>query len=161
MNETELKAKLGRESLRGADLRRGNLYEADLRGVDLRRANLRGANLNEADLHGALLSAYLIVPETGSFIAYKKVCGRLVTVKIPHDAKRTSSLVGRKCRAEFVDVLAIEDLAEGQSIRSDRNAIYQAGCRVRADQYDEDIRVDCTHGIHFFLTRAEALAWSY
>jgi hypothetical protein len=33
---------------------------------------------------------------------------------------------------------------------------YIAGERVEADGWDDDIRVECTHGIHFFVTLREA-----
>lgn len=36
---------------------------------------------------------------------------------------------------------------------------FNAGKIVRPDKYDSDPRVECTHGIHFFLTREEAEAY--
>ena len=72
---------------------------------------------------------------------------------MPSGAKRTSSLVGRKCRAEYVKVL------EGSGI-SRRGGEYKEGKLVYPDSYDDDIRVECTHGIHFFMTREEAEEWS-
>jgi hypothetical protein len=36
---------------------------------------------------------------------------------------------------------------------------YREGQMVYPDSYDDDIRVDCTHGIHFWLTRREAETW--
>ena len=38
----------------------------------------------------------------------------------------------------------------------DPETIYRVGEIVRPDSYDPDIRVECSHGIHFFITRKEA-----
>lgn len=51
----DLREVLGRDDLRGANLRDAHLREAYLRGADLREADLRGADLREADLRGARL----------------------------------------------------------------------------------------------------------
>ena len=144
--------------LRGASLKGANLWGAYLEGADLRGANLRGANLKGADLRGANLKGanlpdFQICPQEGSFIAYKKVDTGVIKLKIPANAKRTSSLVGRKCRAEFVEVL------EGSG-RSGRAGLYREGEFVYPDSYDDDIQVECTNGIHFFMTRKEAEEWS-
>ena len=158
-------ANLRYADLRGADLRNTNLWDAnlwyanlrgaDLRGADLRGADLRGANLRDADLDGAKLPYFQLCPEEGDFIAFKKL-GNCSVAKllIPAKAKRTSTLVGRKCRAEFVKVI------EGGGVSSySRDTIYKEGEFVYPDSYNDDIRVECTNGIHFFLTREEAEAY--
>ena len=142
--------------LKGADLEGANLKWADLkwanlRGADLKWANLEGADLRGADLEGARLPHFQICPEEGDFIAWKKVQGGVMKLLIPAAAKRTSSLVGRKCRAEFVVVLE----GSGTS-RYDNKTVYESGMTVHPDKYDDDIRVECTSGIHFFMTRKEA-----
>ena len=140
-------ANLSRADLRWADLREANLRGADLREADLREADLRGADLREADLPD-----FEICPEEGSFIAWKRVCGGVIKLLIPTTAKRTSSLIGRKCRAEYVDVLS------GNG-KSDRGGVYAEGTRYYPDSYDDDIRVECSHGVHFFMTKLEAERW--
>ena len=37
------------------------------------------------------------------------------------------------------------------------DTIYTVGNYVSPDSYDPDIRIDCTNGIHVFLTRKEAV----
>ena len=74
---------------------------------------------------------------------------------IPADAKRTASLVGRKCRAEWVRVLEIDGAEEAVS-GHDCATVYRVGETVRPDSYDDNPLVECTHGIHWFATRAEA-----
>jgi hypothetical protein len=147
-------ANLRGANLRGADLYGANLYEADLRGAnlheaDLRGADLRGANLRMANIEDARLPAYTICPEEGGFVAWKKVDTGVIKLYIPAKAKRTSSLVGRKCRAEFVKVLR-------GSGKSERGGIYKQGKIYRSDSYDPDPRVECSSGVHFFMTRKEA-----
>jgi hypothetical protein len=158
------RADLRGADLRGADLRGANLSGADLRGADLRGANLLWANLRWANLRGANLIDAKNLPDfqicEGDLIVYKKVQGKIVTLSVPRDAKRTASIVGRKCRAEYAIVLEIEGHVP---VRSDGvwtwtgvDTVYEEGKEVRADSYDDDWRVECTHGIHFWLTRKEA-----
>lgn len=135
----------------GANLRGANLWRADLRDANLRDSNLLDSNLRGADLRGADLPNFQICPQEGPFIAYKKVNTGVIKVEIPAGARRTSSLVGRKCRAEYV-------IAYGSGM-SRRGGRYQTGEVYRPDEYDDDIRVECTHGVHFFMTREEAEQW--
>src|ERR1700682_828544 len=138
--------------LYGADLRGADLYGADLRGANLRGADLYGADLRGADLYGADLGNWQIVPETGTFEGYKKLNNKTIThIRIPEDAKRTSSLIGRKCRASHVICIS----GSGLSTHNCKTN-YNPGTTVTADSFDPDIRVECSNGIHFFITRKEA-----
>ena len=159
-------ADLRRAVLAGADLTGANLSEADLSGADLSEADLSEANLTwadltKADLTEAKLPRFQICPQEGSFIAYKALAGGATAkLRIPETAARTSLLVGRKCRAEFVEVLELTDKTGapvGQAAgRYDPQLIYVTGQTVHPDSYDHDVRLECTHGIHFFMTREEA-----
>lgn len=156
--------------LEGADLRNADLMNADLsyarlnyaclQGANLKGANLQGADLREADLTGVIYdgnTAFLAMqcPEEGAFIAWKACRGDvLVKLLIPEDAKRSSS-TSRKCRASKAIVLEVIGAEKGVSI-SDFGFIYEAGKEVMPDSFDEDRWAACSHGIHFFLTRAEA-----
>ena len=148
-------------NLRGADLHDANLYGANLRCANLHGANLYGANLYDAYLRGAHLSFFQLCPDAGSFQGWKKLAdGRLCQLEICADALRTSSLGGRKCRCSKAKVLAIWD-ADKDPIEKgfstyDGNFVYEVGKIVEVVDYDSDIRVECTRGIHFFITRAEA-----
>jgi hypothetical protein len=148
--------------LSGADLSGANLSGADLSGAYLSGAGLSGANLRSADLSGAdLRSANLEkarglafqIPQEGELIVWKAVEGGVCKLRIPPEAKRTASMIGRKCRAEWVEVLEAPENGAGLH---DSSVIYRAGEVVRPDKYDPDPRVECTHGIHFFQTREEA-----
>ncbi len=153
--------------LRGADLRGADLRGADMGGANLYRADLRGANLRGADLRGAKnipelqLSETIIVPE-GDIIGWKK-CNDNIIVKllIPKEARR-SNATGRKCRAEYVEVLELIDgndkrrkVDVGISQR-DGKTEYRKGETVKCDKWNEDRLRECAGGIHFFITRIEA-----
>jgi len=145
-------ADLTRADLTGADLRGANLTDANLTGADLTRANLTGADLSGADLTGATGLAYQI-PQEGELVVWKYTTGGPVKLRIPPEARRTASIVGRKCRAEFATVLE----GEGDSTLDAAGPTihYAPGLTVRPDSYDPDPRVECSHGIHFYLTREE------
>ncbi len=150
--------------LRGADLRDANLQGADLRDAYLRDAYLRDANLQGAKIKQSEINKLSTCPKSGDFIAWKKTTtGAIVKLKIPASARRTFNLLNRKCRAEAAIVLDIEmdgkKISETKSMFEDVTAIYKVGEWVFPDSYDADCFVDCSHGIHFFMTIDEALEW--
>ena len=168
------RANLSGANLSGANLSGANLYSADLSRADLSGANLysadlSGANLYSADLSGANLSgalnADLVIARTrilgeGDLIGWKKCqYGKIVKLLIPKDAKRSHAF-GRKCRAEYADVL---EISEGKTAKSnsDTNSsvkplTYKAGERVVAHEWCEDFTQECAAGIHFYITEIEA-----
>jgi hypothetical protein len=157
-------AKLSCADLRGADLRNADLRDVDLRGAklscaDLRNADLRGVKYNELTAFYALAC-----PESGAFIGWKKASGKIVKLEICEDAKR-SSATSRKCRCSKAKVLAIENVDGGDSglsaISSDRNSsfVYTVGETVEVSDYDDNRWNECSAGIHFFITRDEAVRW--
>ena len=139
---------------------------ANLRGADLYEANLSGANLSGADIELKLVNKFFPIccPEYGSFIAWKKAGDKkhIVKLEVTEAAKR-SSAYGRKCRCSEAKVLAIE-LLDGSATDVtevnggyDSNFIYRVGEIVKVDNFDEDRRNECAPGIHFFITRQEAV----
>jgi len=160
------RANLSRANLSGANLYIANLSGADLSGANLYRANLSGANLYGTDLSGAdLYGAEIdynsvafqqtrILPE-GQIIGWKK-CRNNVIVKlsIPAEAKRSHAF-GRKCRAEFADVIEIFGADKAVS-NHDNKTTYKVGKRIYPDSFDENWQGECSNGIHFFITRIEA-----
>ena len=161
--------------LRGADLSGADLRGADLRGADLRGANLRGADLWEADLRGADLSGAdlsgntqiiypIACPDTGVFTAWKKARGYIIQLEIPDEAKRVSATT-RKCRCNMAKVVAIQNIDGTDSgLREvssgyDHNFIYKVGETVTVDCFDDNRWNECSTGIHFFITRQEAVEY--
>ena len=154
-------ANLRSANLQGANLRGANLQGANLQGANLQGAYLQGANLQYANLQGANLQdtnlqdacgLYQIVPEEGSFTVFKKLKEDIICkLLVPADAERVGGYTGRKCRASKSIVL------EGNGIsKFDNNFIYQVDKEVIPDSWNNDPRVECSNGIHFFLTRKEA-----
>jgi hypothetical protein len=153
--------------LENANLRYANLGYANLENANLRYANLGYANLENADLYNAYLyntnlknaslPHFQICPEEGSFYAWKKTTIGVIKVYISAKAKRTSSLVSRKCRTSCVKVVS-GDGCGGKS-PTYGNLTYNKNDIIYADSFDDDIRLDCTNGIHFFMTKREAEEW--
>ena len=174
------KANLYHADLREADLRGANLREADLRGANLREADLRGADLRGADLYEANLRGTeniptyvcpLVCPEEGSFIGFKKAIifnsdilddlHVIVTLKILENAKRSSATT-RKCRCSEAEVISITSLNGNYSLTKAFSAfnpdfMYEVGKIVAVDNFDENRWNECSTGIHFFITRDEAV----
>ena len=134
-----------------------------------RRANLSGADLSDANLSGADYNERtsffaLSCPEEGSFIGYKKAGRYIVKLLIPEDAKR-SSATSRKCRCSRAKVLSITKLdgsdAGITSVPSNWNPcfIYKVGEIVEVPDFDDDRWNECSAGIHFFITRDEAVRY--
>ena len=157
-----------RVNLREADLRGADFYGADLRGADLRGANLCRADLRGAKIELELLNKFypICCPEVGSFIAWKKVRGNLIVkLEVTETAKRSSAF-GRKCRCSEAKVLDIQNL-DGTSADNvtvaysthDSNFAYRVGETVWVDNFDEDRKNECAPGIHFFITRQEAVEY--
>ena len=151
-----------------ADLRGAKLYRADLSRADLSEANLYGADLRGADLHEAKnLNFPIACPEEGSFIGFKKCQdGKIVKLEIPVDALRCSA-TGRKCRCSKAKVLSITningtDANVGMAIsKYDRNFIYKVGETIEVPNFNTDRWNECSTGIHFFITRQEAVDYVY
>lgn len=171
----------------GADLREADLRGADMRDTDLRYALIRGADLRGADLRDAMLENAdtdemktdadtktnwpMICPETGSFIGWKKafeyagrsrICTMIVKLEIPADAERTSATT-KRCRASMAKVLEIQNKdgtkADVTEVKSARGGIYKLGSMVYPDEWDPDRWNECSHGIHFFMTRRDCVLY--
>ena len=162
-------------NLRSADLRSADLFSADLRSANLRDANLCSANLFNANLRDAknvdevkwnMYTTFypLQCPETGSFIGYKKASGYIIELEICADAKR-SSATSRKCRCSKAKVLGITNLDGSVSgLREigsnyNKNFIYHIGETVEVPNFDDNRWNECAPGIHFFITREEAVKY--
>ena len=157
------RADLSRANLSRADLSRANLSGANLSRADLSRADLSGADLSRADLSGATNIKYPIAcPEKGSFTAFKKASDYIVELEVLEEALRCSSS-SRKCRCSKAKVISITNLdgtpANVTSIASgyDSSFVYNVGEIVSVDNFDENRWNECAPGIHFFITRQEAV----
>ncbi len=140
--------------LEGAYLKGAYLEGAYLKGAYLKGAYLKGANLEGAKDADLLIARTRILPE-GDIFGYKKCRNNIIVkLKIPVDAKRSHAF-GRKCRAEFADVVEIYGAAEAVSTH-DGKTLYKEGIRVFPDKWCENWQEECSSGIHFFITKIEA-----
>jgi hypothetical protein len=158
--------------LRGSDLRGSNLSGSDLSGSDLSGSDLRGSNLGYSNLGysnlgysnltNARLPHFQIVPEKGEYTAFKKLQDNLICeLLIPATAKRTSSLIDRKCRASRAKVISITSIDGKTSFKSGKSKYdgteYKVGKFVKCkEKFNDDIRIECASGIHHFNNRKEA-----
>ena len=142
-------------NFRGANLRGANLSDANFRSANFRGADLRGADLTEIRVNECTSQYALQCPETGSFDAWKKCTNDvIVKLRIPSSAKRSSATT-RKCRCSKAKVLEVIGAEVGVS-NYNSNFIYKKGETVEVEDFDKDRWNECSSGIHFFLTRAEA-----
>lgn len=150
--------------LRAADLRGCNLSGADFRGADIRFCTLENADLTDAKMDETTQGYRMRCPEKGAFVAYKKcVFDRIVQLLVPADARR-SSATGPTCRCDKAKVLTIRSFDGTQEFDEawslvDENFVYRKGEWVYADSFTEDRWKDSTHGIHFWMTREEAIGY--
>ena len=161
INVNLINANLSGANLSGANLINANLINADLRYAILINAILSGANLNGVKYNEKTSFFALTCPVEGAFIGYKKANNKLVKLLITEDAKRSSATT-RKCRCSKAKVLSITSLDGKEQFKEvtsnhDENFIYEVGKMVEVEDFDEDRWNECSTGIHFFITRDEAV----
>ena len=112
-----------------------------------------------------------------SFIGWKQVqvysnvpfdCfDAIAKIEIPADARRINSGIVNKCRCErakVLDIFKIDNPDIHYKIamsRWDFNFQYIVGEEVVPDWYDSNELTLCGHGIHFFMTPEEAMAYKW
>ena len=91
---------------------------------------------------------------------WKKAGGHIIKLIIPKSAKRSCATT-RKYRSSFAVVKQIDGgaLDEYQHEAYDHTTVYKVGENVYPNDYDENRWNECSNGIHWFLTKAEAEAW--
>lgn len=168
-------------NLSAADFRNTSLICADLSFSDLTRADFTGAKFFETALfHTTLRGAFGVpyfpqnVPDTGSFIAWKRVKlqaggdhyahSAIAKLRIPGDARRVSLLNG-EYKASKAEVLEIQSLdgstlpdAVAVSIKDIRTE-YRPGDTITVSNFDSDIYSEHTPGIFFYLDRRRAVEY--
>ena len=172
-------ANLANANLIGANLANADLIGANLRGAELLMANLSGANLKDANLKGSFIDCAniyeaglngaqnipfipLACPSEGAFIGWKKVEGKyLIKIQIPEDARRLSATT-RECRCDkamVLDITSLDGNKHYDEVTNNRynETIYKVGEMVYPDSFDENRWNGCSHGIHFFINKEDAI----
>lgn len=166
-------ANLSHADLSNADLSNANLSDANLSNANLSNANLSHANLSDANHVQLSIAKTSILPDEGDIIGWKKALtddtmppkSVIVKLLIPADAQR-SNATGRKCRASKARVLDLQD-KQGNSLPPDTTAYsgydadftYKKGETVHVEDFDTNRWKECAPGIHFFITRIEAVEY--
>lgn len=161
-------ANLTRASLKRATLLNANMFRADVTHADMYGANLFEANLSEVNVTDArnFPQIAFACPGTGSFTGWKKAIRAdgeqvIVELEIPADALR-SSATGRKCRCNTAAVVSIKSMDGETSYTTakgwhDDTFVYTVGQTVTVADWDTDRWNECSRGIHFYMTRQEAV----
>ena len=157
-------ANLSDANLSGANLTGTYLSDANLTGANLTCANLKDSNLTDTNVYNVhnMPNIPLACPSEGSFIGWKKIGNNLIKLKIPKDARRSSS-TSIKCRCDKAKVLGIYNLDGNESkLREITNhnfqtTLYKVGKMVYPDSYDENRWNECSNGIHFFIDKQSAI----
>ena len=161
-------ANLSMASLSRANLSMANLSMADLSEANLSETNLRYADLRYADLRYAKNIPYIPLecPSEGAFVGWKKVNNVLIKLEIPADAKRSSATTN-KCRCDkakvlgFYNTLGTEELDITELVNDKyKKCKYVKGEMVYPDSFDEDRWNECSHGIHFFINKQDAINYN-
>lgn len=162
-------ADLSWADLADANLENANLADANFKGATLIGANLKDADIERANIYGAVLNCAknipfipLACPSEGAFVAWKKVNNEyLVKLQIPEDARRCSATT-MKCRCDKAIVLDITSL-DGEKHYDEvvnynyKKTTYKVGEVVYPDSFDENRWAECSHGIHFFVNKQDAI----
>ncbi|WP_315168051.1 pentapeptide repeat-containing protein [Metaclostridioides mangenotii] len=157
-----------------SSFKNSNLSGANFRNCNLTEVNIEGANIFGSNLEGALLEGIVFndntkyykmsCPEEGAFIGWKKCFNfRVVQLLIPADAKRCSATYNA-CRCDKAKVLSIKSIDYKESFDeaisyADGNFKYRVGKMAIPSGFNDDRWSDSTEGIHFFMTREEAIAY--
>lgn len=150
--------------MHSTDLRFSNLEGADLRGADIFCSNLEDTGLDGVITDDTTKHFKMKCPETGPFIGWKTCFNmRLVMLLIPADARRTSSTMNT-CRCDKAKVLKITNPDESVKFDEavsfvDGDFVYRTGEMAYAKGFNPDRWRDSTGGIHFFLSKEEALGY--
>ena len=149
----------GWEDMR-ADLSNADLSNADLSCANLSNANLRFANLIDTVLSGAkgaLIEFRKGKMLTEDIIGYKK-CRDDVIIKllIPRGAI-VFSINGNKCRTNKAKVLEIE--GADRAISNYKYMSYYVGDEFTVYNFNCEYNAECASGIHFFMTKEEAVRY--
>ena len=171
-------ADFGNASLVGAYLPRSNLTRADFQGANLCWAHLcscvfcdtdlRDCNFMCSNLYGSEYVPYIPLqcPSDGAFVGWKKVNNVLIKLEIPADAKRSSATT-KKCRCDKAKVLGFYDSLGSKELDitelvNDKfeKCKYVKGEMVYPDFFDENRWNECSHGIHFFVNKQDAINYN-
>lgn len=158
-------ANLQKAILKNCDMRYANFHNADCRGTKFSCTIMECSNHEGIIIDDATENYRMHCPEKGAFLGYKKCFNDLlVTLLIPADARRVCSTT-RPCRCDKAKVINItsfdykEHYKEAWSLCASTDFKYTLGEYVYPDSFNPDRWMESTHGIHFWMTPEEAIAY--
>ncbi len=158
-------ADLRKALLKNCDMRYANFHNADCRGTKFSCTIMECSNHEGIIIDDATENYRMHCPEKGAFLGYKKCFNDLlVTLLIPADARRVCSTT-RPCRCDKAKVINItsfdfkEHYKEAWSLCASTDFKYTLGEYVYPDSFNPDRWMESTHGIHFWMTPEEAMAY--
>ena len=155
-------------NLNAVDFGGARLYDMKIYHSNLYYADLRTADMSNVHYDSSTSFLAMQCPEEGSFVGWKAAVSKnkgvyvILKVLIPEDALRTSG-TDRECWASKITVLDIQDI-EGNSLQEnsalnlyDFKYEYKKGETAAAKYYSGNRWDNSEKGIHFWITREEAL----
>ncbi len=161
-------ARISSTDFTGADLRAANFRDceaelhlgpnkfrtSDLRGCIAHASFFKRTNMVGVKLDDDLAKRLTIIPE-GEFVAWKKTREGVMKIRIPASARRSNATT-RKCRAEYVVPIEMPEGYTECHSSYDYGFTYRLNEIARCNAWNHDRWMECSGGIHFFLTREEA-----
>lgn len=158
-----------------ADMPFTKFRRCEFKEIDVYRSNFFDTEFYLCDFKTPLrygpdsIGLRLTCPEQGSFTAYKKVyydgVPVIVELRVPANAKR-SSATSNKCRCSKAKVISFTtldgepiDVTQITNYAARPQIIYEIGKVVKPDRFDPCRWNECSHGIHFFINRQEAVTY--
>lgn len=138
------------------------------RNCNFTDTNIKNLDISKIMFDSSTIGLSMVCPEEGEFIAYKVAkysYGKaLIKLLIPKDALRSSATT-RKCRCNKARVLEITSLQNGKKLKYARsffnnNFQYDLGEMVEVKDFDTNRWDECSNGIHFFITKQEAINYN-
>lgn len=144
--------------------------ETDTKVTIFKKCNFTGTQIKNLDISkidwdDLTIGLAMACPEEGAFIGFKKAKYHggqaLIKLLIDKDSLRSSATT-RKCRCSKATVLEIISLTNGRNLKyalscCDKNFKYEIGKIVKAKDFNTNRWIECSTGIHFFITKQEAI----
>lgn len=146
------------------------LYGVVFEDADVKFTQFYSCEMDNCDSCNSNIIFPCHVPSEGSFIAWKKAISVddgniIIKLRIPEDAKRFC--INNKCRANKVEVLGFETI-DGEKLPDTTivNSVwdplfkYHIGI-IEICTFNDNPQVECGSGIHFFLSRDDAVNYVF
>jgi len=142
-----------------------NFSNSNFSDSDFSNSNFSDSNFSNSDFSNSNFN-YRICPQLGLFIGWKKCKNNLILkLEIQDSSIVSGGFINRKLRTNKVKVLEIQNVDGTTSNYStavsgyDTGFKYTLGETVEVENFKKDDKIDCDTGIHFFMTREEAVRW--